>query len=266
MRPLRRPPLGLWILAGTLAAGGAAARGQDAAAIIAKARAYLGSEAALDGVRSLHFTGTMQEFFGTDPTPVNSTVEIIFQKPCQQCIVRKWADKVETTGLDDLEAWLRTEDAKNPAQWRLTLLAPDFVKRLRANTWENLNFYQGLEREGGTVSVLGSADVDGVKTVKVAFTHEPGIVFTRYFDAATGRLVLTETEQGGRVRQEGEIMAGGLRFHAREIYQTQGPDAKGQIVSKRMVITFDKITLNEVFPDSRFAVPALLPPAAAPAP
>jgi hypothetical protein len=233
-----------------------------ASEIIAKARTYLGSEAALDAVRSVHFVGTMQEYFGSDPAPVESSVEIIFQKPYQQCIVRKWADKVETTGLDDLEAWLRTEDAKDPSQWRLTLLAPDFVKRLRANTWENLHFFKGLERRGGTVTVLGPATIDGVATVKVAFVHEPGIAFTRYFDQATGRLVLTETDQGGRIRQDGEITTGGLRFHAKEVYLTNGPDTKGQVVPKRMVIMFTRITLNEAFPDDRFAVPQLTPASA----
>ena len=236
-----------------------AGRGETAGQIIARARAYLGPGASLDAVRSVHFVGTMQEYFGDDPKPSDSTVEIIFQKPCQQCIIRTWPDRMETTGLDDLEAWLRTQDLKNPSQWRLTLLGPDLVKRLRANTWENLNFYQGLEQEGGMVEVRGPAVVDGVATVKVAFIHEPGIVFVRYFDTDTGRLVLTETEQGGRITEEGEIMAGGLRFPAKVTHLTNGPDAKGQIVPKRMVITFSKVTLNEAFPDRLFAVPELAP-------
>ena len=78
--------------------------------------------------------------------------------------------------------------------------------------------------------------------------------------------MLTETEQGGRIKEEGEIMVNGLRFPQRVTTITKVADAKNQIVDNPVVITFDKITLNETFPDSYFAVPPLSPPEAAPVP
>ena len=169
-------------------AGATAVRAQTADQIIAKARAYLGGEAALDAVRSVHFVGTMetQEFTAAGPKPAKYAIEIIFQKPYQQRITKTSATIVETTGLDDLEAWVRIEDVTNQSRWRLSLLTPDMVRKLRANTWENLNFFKGIEQRGGRVEVLGPATIDGVATVKVAFIHEPGIVFNRYFDLASG--------------------------------------------------------------------------------
>ena len=58
----------------------------DEPAIIAKARAYLGSEAALNAVTSLHLSGTVS---GENPANTGSKdwsakVEIIFQKPWQE--------------------------------------------------------------------------------------------------------------------------------------------------------------------------------------
>lgn len=246
--------------------GASGMKAQTAAEIIAKARAYLGSSAKLDAIRSVHFVGTMetQRLTADGPEPVKSSIEIIFQKPFQQRTTRTSATQIETTGLDDLEGWQRVQDVKNQSRWRLTLLAPDLVKRLRANTWENLNFFRGLEQQDGQVEVLGPATVDGVHTVKVAFIHEPGIVFYRYFDKNTGRLVLTETGQGGKIKEEGDIMVDGLRFPRKVITTTRVRDAQGRVVDNTVVVTFTKITLNEKFPDSVFAVPPLQPPVEAP--
>jgi hypothetical protein len=248
-------------------AAGAASRAQTADQVIAKARAYLGSEAALNAVQSVHFVGTMttQEYTADGPRPAKYAIEIIFQKPYQQRITKTSATVIETTGLDDLEAWQRIQDVTNQSRWRLTLLAPDLVKKLRANTWENLNFFKGLERRGGRVQILGPATVEGVPTIEVAFIHGPGIVFNRYFALATGKLVLTETEQGGRIKEEGEIMVDGLRFPAKVTTTSKITDPKNQVVDNVVVITFDKITLNEKFPDSFFDVPPLSPPQDEPA-
>jgi hypothetical protein len=250
-----------------IAAAATAGRAQTADQVITKARAYLGGEAALNAVRSVHFVGTMetQEFTADGPKPARYAIEIIFQKPYQQRITKTSATVVETTGLDDLEAWQRIQDVTNQNRWRLTLLAPDLVKKLRANTWENLNFFKGIEQRGGRVQVIGPATVEGVATTKVAYIHEPGIVFNRYFDQATGKLVLTETDQGGRIKEEGETVVNGLRFPRKVSTITKITDPKNQVIDSTVVITFDTITLNETFPDSYFAVPTLSPPAAPPA-
>ena len=93
---------------------------------------------------------------------------------------------------------------------------------------------------------------------------EPGISFTRYFDAGTGRLILTETDRGDRIREEGEIVAGGVRFPQKVTSVSAGTDATGKPTGVRTVITFDRITVNETVPDSTFEVPAI-PTSEAPA-
>jgi hypothetical protein len=231
---------------------------QTADEIIAKARAYLGGDAALSAVTSVHFSGVLVPDNATPaaPKPANATVDIIFQKPYQQRIVATGADLVETTALDGYSAWQRTQDVRDLDHWKqLTVLNPDQIKRLRANTWENLFFFKDIEQRGGHVEALGSATVDGHPAVMLAFLHEAGIVFYRYFNPETGKLLMTETEQGGSIREEGEIMVNGLRFPQKVIQTVKGVDAKGQRAERKLVMTFDKITVNETFPASYFEMP-----------
>jgi hypothetical protein len=254
-----------FLLAGLLAIFGALANARgDAASVITKARAYLGRDEALDAVNSVHFTGVMTtvEDLTEGAKPVNYAIEIIFQKPYQQRIEARSDKRVEITALDNYDAWRRVEDPKDPSRWRVDLLPKDPIKMLRANTWENLTFFRGLENKGGTIDDLGPTNVNGIACEKLAFRHEPTIVFYRYFDLVTGRLVLTETGSGSTIREEGEIMAGGIRFPKTVITTTKQADGKDRSVT----VKFDKVTVNETFPSSMFAVPPFTPPPAPVAP
>lgn len=223
-------------------------------AIITKARAFLGAEAALDGVKSVHYVGTLITADPADSAEqTRASVEIVFQKPGQQRINITYDKAIEQTALDSYDAWQRQQDASDANKWRQTLLSADQIKRLRANTLENLTFFRGLERQGGRVEDQGSVKIDGIACQKIAFIHAPNIVFTRYFDIATGRLVLTETEAGGAIREQGETIVSGMRFPKTIVTVTKTPAGKTQTVT----INFDKITVNETFPSSFFAVPAL---------
>ena len=222
--------------------------------ILTKARAFLGEEAALEGVKSVHYVGTLVT---SDPADANKSasaaVEIVFQKPGQQRISITYEKAVEQTALDGYDAWQRQQDPSDPAKWRQTLLSADQIKRLRANTLENLMFFRGIERFGGNIEDLGPVNVDGVACQKIAFIHGPTIVFTRYFESETGRLVLTETEAGGAIREQGSVVVNGVRFPQTIITVTKAAGGKVQTDT----INFAKITVNEVFPPAFFAVPAL---------
>ncbi|HEY8931919.1 MAG TPA: hypothetical protein VIM44_01260 [Rariglobus sp.] len=228
----------------------------DTDQVIARARATVGSESALKSLQSLHYTGTLTTT-STDEKgaahPVKVAIEIIFQRPYRQRIVATSENKIEITALDDYEGWQREQDPSDSSRWRMTLLTNDQIKRLRANTWENLSFFQGLEQRRGVVKDLGQATVDGKSCRKLAFEHGDGIVFTRYFDDATGRLALTETENGITIREEDETLVDGIRFPRKIISTNKLADGTERTVS----IEFDKITVNETFADSLFAVPSM---------
>jgi hypothetical protein len=223
-------------------------------AIIAKARSFAGPEAALDSLRSVHFTGTVTTSDPTDPKKLtHATVDLIFQKPDQQRVMAVSDKTIETTALDGYEAWTRTALREDPTKWQQTLLGSDGVKHLRATVWETLAFYRGLERTGGSVQDLGPATADGVACEKIAFIHGPNIVFYRYIDPKTGRLVLTENEAGSITKDEGDIRANGIHFAKTITTVVKRPDGRSQTIT----MDFDKVTVNEPFPDSYFAVPSL---------
>jgi hypothetical protein len=233
-------------------------RAESIEQVIARARAYLGSESALNAVTSIHYTGKL-ELTEKVPSPEDKTkqvdrlvslpAEIIFQKPYQyrQSVTRPGF--VITIALDGYDGWSQSTNPQDPAQWRVTLLGAQQVKQLRANTWENLSFFTGLGKKGGRVELVGDVTVEGVACVKLSFIHADNIVFHRFLDKATGRLVKTETDNGGEIREEGEILVNGVRFPRKVINKA----ANGQVTT----IAIDKVVVNEQIPASEFAVPAL---------
>ena len=224
--------------------------------IIAKARAFVGTEAALNNLNSIHYTGTLITADPKDPAKqTRAAMEIIFQKPEQQRIKATTDKTIETTALDGYDGWQRVQDAADPTKWRQTLLGTDQIKRLRANTWENLSFFRGIEKIGGKLEDQGTKTIDGVTCQKIAFIHGPNIVFYRYFEVATGKLVYTETEAGGTIREKGEMIVNGIRFPRSIITSSGTKDAQGEV--QTVTINFDKITVNQTIPAKEFAVPGL---------
>jgi outer membrane lipoprotein-sorting protein len=221
--------------------------------IVAKARTYLGSDAALNAVKSVQFKGIVTT---TDPAAADkqttATIEISVQKPYQQRVVASTSNGVETTAVDGYEGWQRFQDTANPKNVRLTVLKPDAVKRLRAQAFENLSFFRGLEKAGGRIEDQGTATIDGVACQKVAFIHAPNIIFVRYFDVATGRLVRTDTDDGGMSREEGEQVVGGVRFPKSMKMTVKNSKGATQLVS----IVFESVKVNETFPDAVFRMPS----------
>lgn len=238
------------------AAGLGIAGAQADPAILAKARAFVGTEADLNAVNALRFVGELTVSDTENPASADAAsakVEISFQKPDRQRITASNGTREETTALDGYDAWQRVSDTSDSAPWEVTLLGPEQIKRLRANTFENLAFYRDIERVGGRVEDRGAATVDGIACRKLAFVHGPGIVFTRSFEIATGRLVLTETESGTAIREEGEIKAGGLRFPQRIITTNALPDGSTRTIH----VIFSSVEVNPVIDASIFPVPSL---------
>jgi hypothetical protein len=227
---------------------------------IAKARAFLGTERALNAVTTVHFTGILERMAKV-PAPDDKTkqidqlvrlpVDIVFQKENRQRITVTGPKLIEVTALDGYDAWRKRTNAENPTQWQVDLLDANQVKRLRANTWENLCFFVGIEKKGGRVQAGGGVTVDGIACTKLSFIHADNIVFVRYFDQATGRLVKTETEDGSEIREEGELIVNGVRFPKKVINKVpNGPTT---------TIVFDKVEVNSPVAASEFAVPSFIP-------
>ena len=98
----------------------------------------------------------------------------------------------------------------------------------------------------------GTQTIDGIACQKVAFIYAPNIIFYRFFDPATGRLVQTETEDGGITREEGENVVKGIKFPKVMKMTVKGPKGQSQLVT----ISLDTITVNETFPAALFRTPS----------
>lgn len=241
---------------------GAAALQAAEPPIVAKARAYLGTEAALNAVKSVHYAGTLVITEEDGKTVGRATVDLVFQSPQRQrveAIYEKRPDRVsfrETTALDDSEGWQVLQEVDDLSRWQFKVFDAAELKVLRARTWENLTFYRGIEERGGRIEDMGDVTTEGVKCRKVAFIYSPAAIFYRHFDVNTGRLVFTETADGSALKEEGEILVDGIRFSKRIVQRSRDTDGKIKILTT----TFDKITLNEEFPASFFAMPSVPSP------
>ncbi len=242
------PPLR--VLAVALAFVAAVAVQAAEPAIIAKARARLAPDHVLDAVKSIHYVGTMTAPDPRDPAKqAQYRIEIYLQKPAQQRIEITSSEMIEVSALDGYDAWRRVTDASDPTNWQQSQLGVDQIKQLRADVWQNLSFFRGIEKIGGTVEDQGPVTIDGVSCRKVAFIHSPTLIYYRYFNEATGELVYTGDENSN-IREDGEMTAGGIRF-AKTLRITQ----KNDNGTEARTITFEKITVNETFPSELFAVP-----------
>jgi hypothetical protein len=229
-------------------------------AVLGLARAYLGPQSTLDGIKSVHFVGTLQR---TDDGQVQkiapSTLDMIFAKPLRQRLVVRGEKVTMTTVLDGYDAWDVFQDNKDPAKHRLNWLAVADVRALRANTWENLYFFSAPEN--GSVEDKGPATVDGVACERVDFDHGSGMVYQRYFDRDSGRLVLT-INGSESIRESGEIMVNGVRFP--RVIVSSSKDSSGKDLTA--TATFERISVNDPLEPGLFSVPSfpVATPAAAP--
>jgi hypothetical protein len=223
-------------------------------AVVGLARAYLGPQSTLDGVRSIHFIGSLERLDPdhADKGAVRTSLDMIFVKPMRQRLVVRDAKTSLTTVLDGYDAWDLLQDIADPTRFRLTWLQASVIKALRANTWENLYYYRAPE--GGVVEDKGPATVDGVECERVDFNHGSGTIFERYFDRDTGRLVLT-IRGPETFRETGEIRVEGVRFPKKIVSLTKTASGKDLVSTA----TFDSIVLNEPLNPALFAVPSILP-------
>jgi hypothetical protein len=211
--------------------------------IITKARAFVGEEKALQAVQSIHFHGTLRT---EREDAVIGEVDIIVMQPALQKITIQAGDVKEITALSHYAGWKKIEEVGNESNQYATMLNARQIRRLQANSWEALNFFRGIEKKGGRVELLGEEEVEGRLCSKLAFIHSPSISFIRFFDIETGRLVVTKTEAGGAIYEEGEIIVEGIRFPKKIITVVEGTSS---------TIEFNRITLNETFDEDFFEVP-----------
>ncbi len=215
----------------------------EAEAILAKARKRLGSEAKLNGVQSLRFTGTITTVKGKP-----NSIEIVLKKPYKQRQVFVGDKMVREIGLNDYVAWTRVYNKKTPSIYNLMLHNSEALRRIRASTFENLYFFFPFSNRWRKVEYLDRDVYDGLMVHRVKVSYGK-VYYLRYIEETTGQLVLTEVETGERIVEGGEMFAGGIRFP-----RTLTTFRDGNEVHQ---IAFDEIQVNPDLDDSLFTLPPL---------
>lgn len=240
----------LGIVASFLSLGGTYAQSSDDEAkidaVIAKARARLGPEAKLRSVESIYMKGTL--LYGDGNT---GSAEIIFQKPLQQKFVGIVNDFQETSALDDTEGWRRVQKVGDSDAWSLDLYDVDEILHMQASVREALNFFDRPKTRRSKVFYLGEEEIKGAQCEVLEYNYGNGVWFRRYFDAETGRLVLSLNDKGVIFEESGEIIVDGIRF-PKKLTTTFLTETGEQT----MEISYSKIELNNKYDPEIFEIPS----------
>jgi len=212
-----------------------------AADTIRLARTHLGGDAALDRVNSLVYRGTFETADG-----VKGQINITLKKPARQHLELIVDDTQRVTAINDFEGWERVAKISNPDDWSMVLIDFNEFRRMRANSWENLFFFRGIEQMRGKVVDRGLVPFDGRQAHLLVFEYDRNLSYARYFDPATGALFATVNDRGQEIREEGEMMVDGIRFPREIVSRLQDRDV--------MRVRFTEIRVNPPVDDQLFEV------------
>lgn len=196
--------------------------GQSAAQVIEKARAQLGSESALNNVKSLRYSGTVKIHVDQDPENPESAPRVVEGKTV--LILEKSASGAyrqrhefnteeieEITVLNGYNGW-RYVRSKADNEWRFTNFSPDLLLRFQVTTAESLGFFHGYKGLFGKVEDLGTEQWNGKNARVLRFRYDEYIFFDRIFDASTSKLLATRDSNGVEIVEEGDQVVEGIRF------------------------------------------------------
>lgn len=229
--------IGLYLLAVTL-------YGDEAEAMIAKARAHVGSEEKLKSIQTLQYFGVISN----DKGEQEGQLTLKFKRPNKQVIELVTDDQIDVTAINGHEGYILRTD-RETQQKQLAILTSEKVNRLIINAYENLNFFDATEKRNGTVEYKGESDELGNPAIKLRFSYPRGIFYDRFFDESTGDLLATRSDKGIVMVEKEDIISEGMRFpKIVEAYK------QGEL---QHTIIFERVVVNEPIDDDLFEVPSL---------
>ncbi len=216
--------------------------------ILAMAREYLGGDVNLRAVQTIQFHGT---FTTQDSEGEKGEIIIYLKKPFKQRldVMRLKEGVTETTAINNIDGWVRRSNNKNDSDWTIRILSMLEFKRMRANTFDNLNFYHGIEKIGGYITNKGKVQKDGKTACLLHFQYDNEMFYDRYFDINTGELLATINDKGIEIKDKGEFIVDGIRFPCEQVSYENG--------KKKNTLIFAEIIINHPMDDDLFELPSL---------
>ena len=196
------------------------AAGPKVRVIIERARATVGSEAALDGLVTLRMSGWIEPAESKMPS---ATILIISRKPCSQRLEVKVDDLVETTILDgDSGCIIRSNLNDEEKRSQIRTMTDEELKRVAFSTRQFFSFYGADFKSGEQIKYQGIEQRRGLRCHKLLYSYPGGISTTRYFAVNDDTLVSTITDKGVESVEVGEQVIASIKFPKRvEYYQGQ---------------------------------------------
>ncbi|HBR94261.1 MAG TPA: hypothetical protein DEA90_08860 [Opitutae bacterium] len=176
--------------------------------IIDRARATVGSEAALDGLVTLELIGSLEP---ADTNIPSATILIVARKPLSQRLEIKVDDIVETTILDCKRGCIIRSNLNAGASQMRDLVGTE-LERVSYSTRQFFNYFRPDFKNGETVRLLGSETYRGVRCYKLQYEYPGGFKTVRYFSLADDTLVSTVSENGVESVGVGSQVVGGIKF------------------------------------------------------
>ena len=186
--------------------------------IVKRARATVGTEAALGGLVTLRMSGWIEPAESKVP---GATILIISRKPCSQRLEVKVDDLVETTILDgEAGCIIRSNLSDTDQRSQMRTMTEKELQRVVFNTRQLFSFFGADFKSGERIKYKGIEQRRGVRCHKLLYSYPDGLSTTRYFAVNDDTLVSTVTDQGVESVEVGERIVDGIKFPRRvEYYQ-----------------------------------------------
>jgi len=218
---------------------------EDAEEIIAKARSAIGTEAALNAVESLKFKGVLHPAVeGAEKVEV----ELLLEKPSKQRLTMTGTQGSSTTIIGEAQGYVVQKNFAS-GQESVSLMNFEQIRNLKANSAENLYFFDLPAQFQVRTKYLGEEEILGQTADAVRFIHRGGIIYFRFFDPETGELLATRTDNGLLNVEKNHETVGGLRL-AREVEAY----LDGELVH---TLRFSEVQVNPEVPEDAFRVEQL---------
>jgi hypothetical protein len=176
--------------------------------VIDRARATIGTDAALDGLVTLELIGRLEP---ADPNMPSATLLIVARKPLSQRLEIKVDDIVETTILDCKKGCIIRSNLNAGASQMRDLIGSE-LERVTYSTRQFFNYFRPDFKNGEKVSLVGTETYRGLRCYKLLYEYPGGFNTVRYFSVADDTLVSTVAENGVESVGVGSQVVAGIKF------------------------------------------------------
>jgi hypothetical protein len=218
--------------------------------IIEKARAAVAKEPKyLERIQGLHFE---IKFVDAENKPLSFTIiQLVGPKSRRELSYNENYTVEMVTACNGLEGWKSTREISGQKRAQNLIIPYDQVAVLRDMTINDLAFYNAPAEGTGTVSYLGTDEINGKKVYSVEYKFNSGFKITRHFGVNNFELVAYDQKsaKGEIHRQQVEETSWieGVSFVKRETILVNGKKVAEAI--------YEKTSINPEVAESSFAFP-----------